>query len=84
MFCPLCMQAVPDDFALRPSEDIRVLINQTARFRKQCNAFFIDLVLNSVLQGQLSPCSAIILHRPPSSWWRSTLCPSSEVLIVRF
>nr|XP_029501548.1 E3 ubiquitin-protein ligase rnf213-alpha-like [Oncorhynchus nerka] len=62
MFCPLCMQAVPDDFALRPSEDIRVLINQNARFRKQCNAFFIDLVSTVCFKDNSPPCRAIILH----------------------
>ncbi|XP_045076975.1 E3 ubiquitin-protein ligase rnf213-alpha-like isoform X2 [Coregonus clupeaformis] len=62
MYCPLCMQAVPDDFALRPSEDIRVLINQNARFRKQCNAFFIDLVSTVCFKDNSPPCRAIILH----------------------
>uniref|UniRef100_A0AAZ3REY3 RING-type E3 ubiquitin transferase n=1 Tax=Oncorhynchus tshawytscha TaxID=74940 RepID=A0AAZ3REY3_ONCTS len=62
MFCPLCMQAVPDDFALRPSEDIRVLINQNARFRKQCNTFFIDLVSTVCFKDNSPPCRAIILH----------------------
>uniref|UniRef100_A0A8C7K856 Ring finger protein 213 n=1 Tax=Oncorhynchus kisutch TaxID=8019 RepID=A0A8C7K856_ONCKI len=62
MFCPLCMQAVPDDFTLRPSEDIRVLINQNARFRKQCNAFFIDLVSTVCFKDNSPPCRAIILH----------------------
>uniref|UniRef100_A0A8K9Y6Y4 RING-type E3 ubiquitin transferase n=1 Tax=Oncorhynchus mykiss TaxID=8022 RepID=A0A8K9Y6Y4_ONCMY len=56
MFCPLCMQAVPDDFALR------VLINQSARFRKQCNAFFIDLVSTVCFKDNSPPCRAIILH----------------------
>eukprot|EP00063_Salmo_salar_P083286 XP_014058121.1 PREDICTED: E3 ubiquitin-protein ligase RNF213-like isoform X2 [Salmo salar] len=62
MFCPLCMQAVPDEFALMPSEDIRVLINQNARFRKQCNAFFIDLVSTLCFKDNSPPCRAIILH----------------------
>uniref|UniRef100_A0AAZ3SJB9 RING-type E3 ubiquitin transferase n=1 Tax=Oncorhynchus tshawytscha TaxID=74940 RepID=A0AAZ3SJB9_ONCTS len=56
MFCPLCMQAVPDDFALR------VLINQNARFRKQCNTFFIDLVSTVCFKDNSPPCRAIILH----------------------
>ncbi|CAB1350129.1 unnamed protein product [Coregonus sp. 'balchen'] len=62
MYCPLCMLVVPDDFALRPSEDIRVLINQNARFRKQCNTFFIDLVSTVCFKDNSPPCRAIILH----------------------
>ncbi|KAM4598338.1 E3 ubiquitin-protein ligase rnf213-alpha-like [Polymixia lowei] len=62
MYCPLCMQPVPDDFSLRPSEDIRTLVNQHAQFRKQCNAFFIDLVSTACFKDNTPPCSAIIIH----------------------
>lgn len=40
----------------------RVLINQNARFRKQCNAFFIDLVSTLCFKDNSPPCRAIILH----------------------
>ena len=40
----------------------RVLINQSARFRKQCNAFFIDLVSTVCFKDNSPPCRAIILH----------------------
>uniref|UniRef100_UPI003AABD3E1 E3 ubiquitin-protein ligase rnf213-alpha n=1 Tax=Centroberyx gerrardi TaxID=166262 RepID=UPI003AABD3E1 len=62
MYCPLCMQPVPDDFPMGPSEDIRVLINQHAQFRKQCNAFFIDLVSTVCFKDNSPPCPAVILH----------------------
>ncbi|KAL0993465.1 hypothetical protein UPYG_G00108340 [Umbra pygmaea] len=62
MYCPLCMQPVPDDFRLRPSEEIRLLISQNARFRKQCNAFFIDMVSTVCFRDNSPPCSAVILH----------------------
>ncbi|KAF7667968.1 hypothetical protein LDENG_00038400 [Lucifuga dentata] len=62
MYCPLCMQPVPDDFNILPSEDIQLLINQHAQFRKQCNAFFIDLVSSVCFKDNSPPCSAVILH----------------------
>ncbi|XP_010872579.2 E3 ubiquitin-protein ligase rnf213-alpha isoform X2 [Esox lucius] len=62
MYCPYCMQPVPDDFPLLPSEDIRVLISLNARFRKQCNAFFIDMVSTVCFKDNSPPCSAIVLH----------------------
>uniref|UniRef100_A0A8C4HAD0 RING-type E3 ubiquitin transferase n=1 Tax=Dicentrarchus labrax TaxID=13489 RepID=A0A8C4HAD0_DICLA len=62
MYCPLCMQPVKDDFPLFPSDDIRILINKHARFRKQCNAFFIDLVSTVCFKDNSPPSSAIILH----------------------
>ncbi|XP_038557039.1 E3 ubiquitin-protein ligase rnf213-alpha [Micropterus salmoides] len=62
MYCPLCMQPVNDDFPMVPSDDIRILINQHAQFRKQVNAFFIDLVSTVCFKDNSPPCSAIILH----------------------
>ncbi|XP_029913013.1 E3 ubiquitin-protein ligase rnf213-alpha-like [Myripristis murdjan] len=62
MYCPLCMQPVPDDFHMGPSEDIRMLIIQHARFRKQCNAFFIELVSTVCFKDNSPPCPAVILH----------------------
>ncbi|XP_028266969.1 E3 ubiquitin-protein ligase rnf213-alpha-like isoform X1 [Parambassis ranga] len=62
MYCPLCMQPVSDDFPMVPTDDIRILINQHAQFRKQCNAFFIDLVSTVCFKDNCPPCSAVILH----------------------
>ncbi|XP_026862579.2 E3 ubiquitin-protein ligase rnf213-alpha [Electrophorus electricus] len=62
MYCPLCMQTVDDDFELRPSEVIRSLIKQNAAFRKQCNAFFIELVSTICFRDNSPPSRAIILH----------------------
>uniref|UniRef100_UPI0037E8EFFF E3 ubiquitin-protein ligase rnf213-alpha n=1 Tax=Semicossyphus pulcher TaxID=241346 RepID=UPI0037E8EFFF len=62
MYCPLCMQPVMDDFPMVPSEDIRTLIKQHAQFRKQCNAFFIDLVSTVCFKDNSPPCSAVILY----------------------
>ncbi|XP_023265809.1 E3 ubiquitin-protein ligase RNF213 [Seriola lalandi dorsalis] len=62
MYCPLCMQPVDDDFPMLPSNDIRGLINQHAQFRKQCNAFFIDLVSTVCFKDNSPPCPAVILH----------------------
>ncbi|XP_044037270.1 E3 ubiquitin-protein ligase rnf213-alpha [Siniperca chuatsi] len=62
MYCPLCMQPVNDNFPMVPSDDIRILINKHARFRKQCNAFFIDLVSTVCFKDNSPPCSDIILH----------------------
>ncbi|XP_033998789.1 E3 ubiquitin-protein ligase rnf213-alpha isoform X4 [Trematomus bernacchii] len=62
MYCPLCMQAVNDDFLMVPSDAIRILIKQHAQFRKQCNAFFIDLVSTVCFKDNSPPCSAVIRH----------------------
>lgn len=62
MYCPLCMQQVNDNFPLVPSESIRIRINKHAQFRKQCNAFFIDLVSTVCFKDNAPPCSAVILH----------------------
>ncbi|XP_062293931.1 E3 ubiquitin-protein ligase rnf213-alpha isoform X2 [Scomber scombrus] len=62
MYCPLCMQPVEDNFSMVSSEDIRILINQHAQFRKQCNAFFIDLVSTVCFKDNTPPCSAVIHH----------------------
>ncbi|XP_078124896.1 E3 ubiquitin-protein ligase rnf213-alpha-like isoform X2 [Sander vitreus] len=62
MYCPLCMQQVNDDLPIVPSDAIRILINQHAQFRKQCNAFFIDLVSTVCFKDNSPPCSAVILH----------------------
>uniref|UniRef100_A0AAY5ED51 RING-type domain-containing protein n=1 Tax=Electrophorus electricus TaxID=8005 RepID=A0AAY5ED51_ELEEL len=56
MYCPLCMQTVDDDFELRS------LIKQNAAFRKQCNAFFIELVSTICFRDNSPPSRAIILH----------------------
>lgn len=40
----------------------RILINQHAQFRKQCNAFFIDLVSTVCFKDNSPPSSAVILH----------------------
>ncbi|XP_034396196.1 E3 ubiquitin-protein ligase rnf213-alpha isoform X2 [Cyclopterus lumpus] len=62
MYCPLCMQPVNEGFPMVPSDTIRTLIDQHARFRKQCNAFFIDLVSTVCFKDNSPPCSAVILH----------------------
>ncbi|XP_034566958.1 E3 ubiquitin-protein ligase rnf213-alpha [Notolabrus celidotus] len=62
MYCPLCMQPVRDDFPMVPSGDIMTLINKHAQFRKQCNAFFIDLVSTVCFKDNSPPCPAVILH----------------------
>ncbi|XP_068575114.1 E3 ubiquitin-protein ligase rnf213-alpha isoform X2 [Cebidichthys violaceus] len=62
MYCPLCMQPVDEDFPMVPSDTIRILINQHAQFRKQCNAFFIDLVSTVCFKDNSPPCSAVIVH----------------------
>lgn len=62
MYCPLCMQPVDDDFPLVSSDAMRVLVNQRAQFRKQCNAFFIDLVSTVCFKDNSPPCSAVILN----------------------
>nr|XP_046270196.1 E3 ubiquitin-protein ligase rnf213-alpha isoform X2 [Scatophagus argus] len=62
MYCPLCIQPVDDDFPMVPSDAIRILISQHAQFRKQCNAFFIDLVSTVCFKDNTPPCSDIILH----------------------
>ncbi|XP_062264891.1 E3 ubiquitin-protein ligase rnf213-alpha [Platichthys flesus] len=62
MYCPLCMQPVDDNFAMIPSEATRILVNQRAQFRKQCNAFFVDLVSTVCFKDNSPPCSAVIRH----------------------
>ncbi|XP_041812142.1 E3 ubiquitin-protein ligase rnf213-alpha [Chelmon rostratus] len=62
MYCPLCIQPVNDDFPMVPSDAIRIQIQQHARFRKQCNAFFIDLVSTVCFKDNSPPCPDIILH----------------------
>ncbi|XP_020560953.1 E3 ubiquitin-protein ligase RNF213 isoform X3 [Oryzias latipes] len=62
MFCPLCLEPVSDDFPLFPSDEIRVCVAQHAQFRKQCNAFFIDLVSTACFKDNSPPCSAVIFH----------------------
>ncbi|XP_076843194.1 E3 ubiquitin-protein ligase rnf213-alpha isoform X2 [Brachyhypopomus gauderio] len=62
MYCPLCMQGVDDGFELKPSEDIRNLMKQNTAFRKQCNAFFIELVTTICFRDNSPPSRAIILH----------------------
>ncbi|GLD49345.1 E3 ubiquitin-protein ligase rnf213-alpha-like protein, partial [Lates japonicus] len=62
MYCPLCMQPVDDNFPMVPSDAIRILINQHAQFRKQCNTFFIDLVSTVCFKDNSPPCPAVILH----------------------
>ncbi|XP_037649475.1 E3 ubiquitin-protein ligase rnf213-alpha isoform X2 [Sebastes umbrosus] len=62
MYCPLCMQQVNDDFLMVPSDAIRILVDQHAQFRKQCNAFFIDLVSTVCFKDNSPPCSPVIRH----------------------
>ncbi|RVE69570.1 hypothetical protein OJAV_G00079000 [Oryzias javanicus] len=62
MFCPLCLEQVNDDFQLLPSDEISVLVSQHAQFRKQCNAFFIDLVSTVCFKDNSPPCSDVIRH----------------------
>ncbi|KAJ8398812.1 hypothetical protein AAFF_G00420090 [Aldrovandia affinis] len=62
MYCPLCIQEVPDDFNLIVSEDIRLRIGLNAQFRQQCNAFFIDLVSTVCFKDNSPPSSKVILH----------------------
>ncbi|XP_022072402.1 E3 ubiquitin-protein ligase rnf213-alpha [Acanthochromis polyacanthus] len=62
MYCPLCMQPVSEKFPMVPADEIRILINQHAQFRKQCNAFFIDLVSTMCFKDNCPPGSAVILH----------------------
>uniref|UniRef100_G3PB13 RING-type domain-containing protein n=1 Tax=Gasterosteus aculeatus TaxID=69293 RepID=G3PB13_GASAC len=62
MFCPLCIHPIDEDFLMVPSDTIRIHIQQHAQFRKQCNAFFIDLVSTVCFKDNSPPCSAVILH----------------------
>ncbi|XP_072560845.1 E3 ubiquitin-protein ligase rnf213-alpha isoform X2 [Paramormyrops kingsleyae] len=62
MYCPLCIQDVPDDFHLKVSKEIERLIILNAQFRKQCNAFFIDLVSTMCFKGNSPPSRPVILH----------------------
>ncbi|XP_061567180.1 E3 ubiquitin-protein ligase rnf213-alpha-like [Cololabis saira] len=61
MYCPLCKQPVEEDFPMVPSDDIRIQVTQHAQFRKQCNAFFIDLV-STVCFKDNSPPSPAVIH----------------------
>ncbi|XP_077939881.1 E3 ubiquitin-protein ligase rnf213-alpha isoform X1 [Gasterosteus aculeatus] len=62
MFCPFCIHPIDEDFLMVPSDTIRIHIQQHAQFRKQCNAFFIDLVSTVCFKDNSPPCSAVILH----------------------
>ncbi|XP_047657054.1 E3 ubiquitin-protein ligase rnf213-alpha isoform X2 [Tachysurus fulvidraco] len=62
MYCPLCMHVIEDDFDLKPSEMIRTQIKKHGQFRKQCNAFFIDLVSTICFRDNSPPNKAIIRH----------------------
>uniref|UniRef100_A0A665VK89 Uncharacterized protein n=1 Tax=Echeneis naucrates TaxID=173247 RepID=A0A665VK89_ECHNA len=62
MYCPFCKEQVDNEFLIVPSNAIRVLIKQHAQFRKQCNAFFIDLVSTVCFKDNSPPCSVVILH----------------------
>nr|XP_057905202.1 E3 ubiquitin-protein ligase rnf213-alpha isoform X2 [Doryrhamphus excisus] len=62
MYCPHCNQSVDDDFAVVPSEDLRIRIDQHVSFRNQCNAFFIDLVSLVCFKDNAPPCPAVIGH----------------------
>ncbi|XP_068605931.1 E3 ubiquitin-protein ligase rnf213-alpha [Brachionichthys hirsutus] len=62
MYCPLCMMMVNDEFPMIPSDAIRFLIGQHAWFRRQSNAFFIDLVSTLCFKDNSPPCSEIIVH----------------------
>lgn len=62
MHCPLCVQEVPDNFELKPSDELRRLISQNASFRMRCNAFFIDLVSTMCFKDNTPPSKDIILH----------------------
>ncbi|KAM4716889.1 E3 ubiquitin-protein ligase rnf213-alpha-like [Anableps anableps] len=62
MYCPLCIQAVEDNFPLVPSNEIRVLVSQHAQFRKRCNAFFIEMVSTVCFKDNSPPDPAVIFH----------------------
>ncbi|XP_076122057.1 E3 ubiquitin-protein ligase rnf213-alpha-like isoform X3 [Alosa pseudoharengus] len=62
MYCPLCMQPVPDDFRLQPSEEIQALITRNAHFRQRCNGFFIALVSSVCFGHDTPPSQEVILH----------------------
>ncbi|XP_062387528.1 E3 ubiquitin-protein ligase rnf213-alpha [Sardina pilchardus] len=62
MYCPLCMNQVPDDFRLQPSEEIRALITCNAQFRQRCNGFFIALVSSVCFGHDTPPSQEVILH----------------------
>ncbi|XP_054615147.1 E3 ubiquitin-protein ligase rnf213-alpha isoform X2 [Dunckerocampus dactyliophorus] len=62
MYCPHCKQSVADDFAVVPSEDLRIQIDQHVSFRNQCNSFFIDLVSLVCFKDNSPPCAAVIQH----------------------
>uniref|UniRef100_A0AAV2KEC8 Ring finger protein 213 n=1 Tax=Knipowitschia caucasica TaxID=637954 RepID=A0AAV2KEC8_KNICA len=60
MYCPYCMQQVNDDFAIVPSNDIRVQINTHAQFRRRCNAFFVELVSSMCFKDNSPPSSEVV------------------------
>ncbi|XP_061741549.1 E3 ubiquitin-protein ligase rnf213-alpha-like isoform X1 [Nerophis ophidion] len=62
MYCPHCNQSVDEGFAVVPSEDLRIRIEQHKLFRNKCNAFFIDLVSCVCFKDNSPPCPAVILH----------------------
>ncbi|XP_063075937.1 E3 ubiquitin-protein ligase rnf213-alpha [Engraulis encrasicolus] len=62
MFCPLCMQPVPDDYQLQPSDKIQALITKNSHFRQRCNGFFIALVSSVCFSHDAPPSQAVILH----------------------
>ncbi|XP_066560678.1 E3 ubiquitin-protein ligase rnf213-alpha [Amia ocellicauda] len=62
MYCPLCMKEVPDDFHFKVSEDIRLVIQLNAKFRKRCNSFFIDMVSTMCFKDNSPPEQKVIMH----------------------
>ncbi|KAL2100664.1 hypothetical protein ACEWY4_002425 [Coilia grayii] len=62
MYCPLCMQPVPDDYRLQPSEEIQALITRNAHFRQRCNSFFIALVTSVCFSHDCPPSPGVIHH----------------------
>ncbi|XP_028841461.1 LOW QUALITY PROTEIN: E3 ubiquitin-protein ligase rnf213-alpha-like [Denticeps clupeoides] len=62
MYCPLCIQPVPDDFELVPSAEIQSLVDLNRNFRQRCNSFFIALVSSVCFSHGSPPCSPVILH----------------------
>lgn len=62
MYCPLCMQPVPDDIRLQPSQEIQDLITRSVLFRQRCNSFFIALVSGVCFSHDSPPSPTIIQH----------------------
>ncbi|KAF3846326.1 hypothetical protein F7725_003404 [Dissostichus mawsoni] len=83
MYCPLCMQPVNDDFPMVPSDAIRILIKQHAQFRKQCNAFFIDLVSTVCFKDNFPHVQLSFVICCPFSWWRPTILQLSEQILTK-